>query len=147
MAVSLDGLTLAVGAPREDGSARTIDGPPDEARTDSGAVYMFSLDGGVWTQRSYLKASSGEAGGGFGRALSLSADGRRLAASAMAWDDMAGEVHLFKREGGSWREQTRVQAPDPAGQQGFGAGLGFAGDGQSLAVGSGAPATAAAYLY
>ena len=39
---------------------------------DSGAVYIFTRSGGVWTQNAYLKASNTGAGDEFGLSVALS---------------------------------------------------------------------------
>ncbi len=74
-AVSLsgDGNTLAVGAQQKGNSS-------------SGAVYVFSHNGGIWSQQPYVKASTIEAADRFGYAISLSSDGNMLAAGAFRED-------------------------------------------------------------
>src|SRR6185295_2739674 len=63
IALSADGLTLAVSAPGEDGLA-----------TNSGAVYVFAHNGTTWSQPAYLKASNAEANDHFGASVALSAN-------------------------------------------------------------------------
>jgi hypothetical protein len=82
LALSGDGNTLAVGAQVENGSARGVNGPPDDAAEDAGAVYLFTRTGAVWTQTAYLKAPNAEAYDEFGSAMALSRDGRVLAVGA-----------------------------------------------------------------
>lgn len=65
--------SIVVGATLEASSANGVDG--DGANNDapgSGAAYLFSRSGVVWSQVSYLKPSNG--GGTFGDAVGLSAD-------------------------------------------------------------------------
>jgi FG-GAP repeat len=80
--LSGDGNTLAVGAQVENGSARQINGKPDEAAEDAGAVYFFTRTGTTWKQLAYVKASNVDAYDEFGSAMSLSKDGKLMAVSA-----------------------------------------------------------------
>jgi photosystem II stability/assembly factor-like uncharacterized protein len=80
--LSGDGNTLAVGAQVENGSARQINGKPDEAAEDAGAVYFFTRTGTTWKQLAYVKASNADAYDEFGSAMSLSKDGKLMAVSA-----------------------------------------------------------------
>ncbi len=97
IALSADGTTLAVGAPAEDGKATGANG--DQANNDSpnsGAVYVFIKENGVWKQQAYLKASNTEqpnenpylalANDRFGYKVALSDDGNTLAVSALLED-------------------------------------------------------------
>lgn len=54
----------------------------DNTAPSSGAAYVFTRSGSVWTQSAYLKATNSGAGDIFGFGLSLSNDGSRLAVSA-----------------------------------------------------------------
>lgn len=97
IALSGDGQTLAVGAPAEDSNAVGANG--DQANNDStnsGAVYIFVKNNGVWIQQAYLKASNTEqlnlnparmlVNDRFGYKVSLSDDGNTLAVSALLED-------------------------------------------------------------
>ncbi len=101
LALSGDGNTLAVGAQVENGSARAINGPDDDAAEDAGAVYLFTRTGTTWTQQAYMKASNADAYDEFGSAMSLSRDGKLLAVGAAAEASAdnsalgAGAVYLF----------------------------------------------------
>ncbi|NOX92640.1 MAG: hyalin, partial [Gammaproteobacteria bacterium] len=87
-AVSLsgDGNTLVVGADNEDSGAVgiSIDGSGEAGNTtdNSGAVYVFSRSGGIWSQQAYVKASNTGWIDNFGEAVSLSIDGNMLAVGA-----------------------------------------------------------------
>lgn len=81
LALSADGNTLAVGAPREDSAGAGLDGDPaSNGRTFSGAAYVFSRAGSLWSHAAYLKPPNPSANGFFGdrAALALSADGTSL---------------------------------------------------------------------
>ena len=92
--VSLSGDVLAVGAIREDSGGS---GPTNNSTSDSGAAYVFSRSGGVWTERDYLKASNAAANSLFGYCVAL--DGNSLAVGAIYEDSNAsdsGAVYLFR---------------------------------------------------
>jgi hypothetical protein len=84
VALSRDGGTLAVGAFGEQGTSTGVNGgqtySPDFS--DAGAAYVFSRDGGMWSQRSYVKATNTEPFDEFGVRVALSADGKLLAVAA-----------------------------------------------------------------
>jgi len=59
LSLSSDGKTLAVGASGEDSAATGINGDQNNnAAGNSGAVYVFVRNDGLWQQQAYLKASS-----------------------------------------------------------------------------------------
>ena len=82
VALSGDGNTLAAGAHNEDSAATGINGDQGNTASDAGAAYLFSRTSGLWTQKTYLKASNSEASDLFGFALALDAGGDNLAVGA-----------------------------------------------------------------
>jgi UDP-3-O-[3-hydroxymyristoyl] glucosamine N-acyltransferase len=57
--VALSGDTLAVGAHYEDSDVTGVNGDQtSNSASASGAVYVFTRSGGVWSQQAYLKASN-----------------------------------------------------------------------------------------
>ncbi|WP_062066364.1 FG-GAP repeat protein [Cellvibrio sp. OA-2007] len=97
IALSADGTTLAVGAPTEDSKAIGANGDQtNNDSTNSGAVYVFVKENGVWIQQAYLKASNTEQpnvnslrvlpNDRFGYKVALSDDGNTLAVSALLED-------------------------------------------------------------
>jgi hypothetical protein len=128
-AVSLsdDGQTLAVGATDEDSG---INGEQaDNSLQRAGAVYVFTNSASGWTQQGYIKASTPVSGANFGKQVSLSASGDRLAISG-------GGVYLFALGGSGWAEQASVTATDSEGTDDFGISLELSGDGGTLVVGA-----------
>lgn len=80
--VALSGNRLAVGALFEDSRATGFGGnQADNGALDSGAAYVFSRSGTVWSQQAYVKASNTGAGDRFGHValsgntLAVGADG------------------------------------------------------------------------
>ena len=159
VALSSDGNTLAVGAYQEDSNATGIDGnQADNSAANSGAVYVFILSGGTWSQQAYVKASNTQGSDYFGYALSLSSDGNTLAVGAK-WEDSdatgvggddtnnlasaSGAAYIFSRSGGTWSQQAYVKASNTQLVDQFGQALALSSDGNTLAVGASREASAA----
>ncbi|MEZ9233187.1 hypothetical protein AB4259_19120, partial [Vibrio amylolyticus] len=82
LALSGDGRVLAVGVWDEDSGDVTT--PEDDGLSGSGAVYIYRdlENNGRWTQTAYLKDTTPTENGQFGRSVSISQDGSRLAVGA-----------------------------------------------------------------
>ncbi len=71
--VGVSGDSLVVGAWHEDSSAIGPNGEQnDNSSGDSGAAYLFTRNGTVWSQQDYLKASNTEANDNFGNVVGIS---------------------------------------------------------------------------
>jgi len=165
VALSGDGLTLAVGAPNESSGAKGINGNQnDTSLYSAGAVYVFTRRNATspWAQQAYVKASTPQTGSEFGHVVSLSADGSTMAVSAYfeasaakgingkEADEsipQAGAVYVFTRRGAAWTQQAYVKASNTgeAGTDGnfgdgdqFGFSISLSDDGNTLAVGANA---------
>lgn len=153
LALSADGNTLAVGAPREDSSATGLDGDPeDNGAADSGAVYVLTRSSGVWSHHTYVKASNTGAGDEFGSSVSLSGDGRTLVVGAPGEDSSAtgiegnqadngaeksGAAYLFSRgSGGTWSQRAYFKAYDASADDAFGISVALSADGSTLVAGA-----------
>lgn len=165
VAISADGLTLAVGAAGDASDGMGVCGAQREYNADgSGAVYVFVATDGAWVQEAYIKASNTGAGDGFGSTVALSADGSTLAVGAAQEDsdgvgvgarendDSApdsGAVYVFERAGGTWSQRAYVKAADAAAGARFGSAVSLSADGSTLAVGADGRSfgTGAAYLF
>lgn len=83
VSLSKDGNTLAVGSFREASNAKGINGDEgDTSAVRAGAVFVYTRDNSVWTQRSYVKASNTDADDRFGLNVDLSGDGKTMAVGA-----------------------------------------------------------------
>ncbi len=81
--LSVDGNTLAVGAPQERSLARGIGGDQSiNSAPFAGAVYVFARAGTAWSQHAYVKASNANINQAFGIGVALSGDGSTLAVGA-----------------------------------------------------------------
>ena len=72
------------GAFGEQGTSTGVNGSQTYSSdySDAGAAYVFSRNGGTWSQRSYVKATNTEPFDEFGVRVGLSADGNVLAVAA-----------------------------------------------------------------
>lgn len=150
VALSGDGNTLAVGATREDSSARGINGnQADNSAESSGAVYVFVRTGGRWSQQAYVKASNADAGDQFGWAVALNDDGNTMAVGATSETsaakgingdqannsaDEAGAAYVFTRSGTTWSQQAYLKASNARGGDRFGFCAALSSDGNTLAI-------------
>ncbi|MGP9832004.1 hypothetical protein [Marinobacter sp. NSM] len=161
LAISADGLTLAVSAPFEDSSAVLVNGDqsdnsdnPDIAPTavrNSGAVYVFSKSDGLWAQQAYIKALNPNANANFGFSVALSANGDVLAVGAINEGSSAtgidgdssdtsspnsGAVYVYSRSAEAWGFEAYIKASNTDSSDAFGYSVALSGDAQTLAVGA-----------
>ncbi len=108
--VSLSGDRIAVGSPWDDDQ-----GPL------SGAVYVFRLTAGVWTQEQKIVPSDGAFDDNFGSTVSLDGD-VLVAGSPQANIEIEdeGAAYVFRRNGTTWTEEQKLTAADGGEQQYFG---------------------------
>jgi hypothetical protein len=130
--VAVSGDTIVVGAPLEDGSGTGQNPEPDDNALDSGAVYLFTRSGTVWSQQAYLKSFNAEAYDFFGWSVDIS--GNTLAVGALLEDGNGsgvnpdenngnpdtGAAYVFERSGSDWNHQAYVKASNPDGSDQFG---------------------------
>jgi hypothetical protein len=145
--LAIDGDTLAVGAPGEpSGNGQQT----DTTAPDSGAVYVFTRSGGVWTQQAYIKASNISASR-FGTATALRGD--TLAVGAVGESSgngiptdisarNAGAVYIFTRSGTTWSQQAYLKSPKPQIDAFFGGSVAMAAD--TVAIGAAGESRSAA---
>lgn len=157
VSLSSDGTTLAVGAVGEDSGATGVNGDQtDNFESNSGAIYLFTLDNSSWNQQAYIKASNTEASDQFGSKSALSADGNTLVVAASGEDSSAtgingdqannlatssGAVYVFNRENDIWSQQAYIKASNAEANDFFGGGvigssIALSDDGRILAVGA-----------
>lgn len=150
VALSADGLSLAIGASREESNATGINGDQDDNSIGrAGAVYVFSRAEGEedWSQQAYIKADTSSFAS-FGSSVAFNDDGSLLAVGAK---DKAsgsaginnpsaesvgnsGAAYLFVRESGLWQQTAFIKAPNPGNGDYFGGSLSLSGDGSTLAI-------------
>ncbi len=129
-AVDISGDSAVVGAFYQDSLAG-----------DSGAAYVFTRSGGVWTEQAILKASNAGASDYFGFGVAI--DGDTLAVSATGEDSNAtgvdgeqadnsaadaGGAYIFVRTNGVWTQQAYLKATNTGAGDSFGYRVGISGD-------------------
>jgi len=152
VALSEDGDTMAVGAYGEWSSDTGVNADPmDNSAQLSGAAYVFTRNGGTWTQQAYVKASNTGASDMFSCSLALSGDGNTMAVGARGEDSEAtglngigsnneatdaGAVYVFARSGSVWTQQVYAKASNAEIYDEFGGAVTLSQDGNTLAVGA-----------
>lgn len=122
VAVSADGSTLAVGAPRLNG----------------GRVWAFTGSGSSWSPLGGPLTGTGEAGDGlFGQSVALSADGETMLVGAPSDSEQQGAAWGFKRSGSGWEEQgPKLTGGIPSPEARFGSSVALSGDASTAVVGA-----------
>jgi hypothetical protein len=145
VALSATGDVLAVGAPAEDSATPGAGGVPNENRTDSGAVYVFTRSNGTWSAPTYVKSPNPRLEGAFGAALAVSGDGRTLAVGETASGcsnifpappclDLTGAAYVYAI--GVWTTPATVIKPPVSSEDDeFGIDVALSRDGTLLVVG------------
>ncbi|KAA3664513.1 MAG: hypothetical protein DWQ04_05355 [Chloroflexi bacterium] len=125
-AVAVDGDTAVIGAVFEDGGA----GDP---ASNSGAAYVFTRSGGVWSEQAILRASDAHEDDEFGNAVAVSGDtvvigahNEEAGAAFLHYD--SGAAYVFTRSGGVWSEQAILRASDAQERDWFGGAVAVSGD-------------------
>ncbi len=95
-ALSADGLTAVVGAPAKNSS--------------TGASYVFTVSGGVWSQQAELTAGDAAANDSFGTSAAVNADGTTALMGASGKDAYRGAGYVFVLSGGVWSQQAKLSA-------------------------------------
>lgn len=153
--IAVWGDTLVVGAYGESSDAvgvHTGSVVENNAAVDSGAVYVFIRDNGVWSQQAYIKASNTGAGDLFGYSIALSEDTLAVGAYGEASnatgvhadfdsevqgndeEPQSGAVYVFTRVDGVWSQQAYIKASNTGAGDFFGSSVALSGD--ILAVGA-----------
>ncbi len=93
----------------------------DDGGLNAGAAYVFRFDGTSWSQEAKLLASDAAGADLFGAAVSID---RTVAVIGAPLDDdgafNAGSAYVFRFDGTSWNQETKLVAADIAGGDQFG---------------------------
>lgn len=94
----------------------------------SGAAHIFRRKSGQWIQQATLVPSDGEELAWFGRSVDV--DGRIAVVGAPGPTSkvyLTGAVYVFRRKGGSWKEEAKLTAPIPEIRDRFGCSVAISG--------------------
>jgi hypothetical protein len=110
---------LVITAPRDDNNV-----------VDSGSAYVFTREGGSWTEQAKLVASDGEYGDKFGTSVAVYGD---TAVIGAPYDDdkgsNSGSAYVFNRDNmGSWYQESKLVPADGAASAWFGTTVAMDGD-------------------
>jgi hypothetical protein len=97
---SEQGSSVALSA---DGNTALVGGPGDN--TNTGAAWVFTRSGGVWTQQGNKLVGSGAVGAAQGWSVALSADGNTALVGAPNDNNGFGTVWIFTHSSGVWTQQ------------------------------------------
>lgn len=101
LALSANGNVLAVGAPWEDSTGSGLAAnPADNGAVSTGATYVFTRAGSLWSHPAYLKAPNPGPDGYFGSRVALSADGASLAVGGLGDRSSASGVQGNQADAG-----------------------------------------------
>ena len=123
VAISADGNTIIEGAYEDNGN--------------TGAVWIFTRSGGVWTQQGPKLVGTGYVGVNIlqGWAVAISPDGNTVFDGGPG-DNGHGAFWIFTRTGNSWTQLgNKLSVSDGNGQTNLGSALAISADGNNLIVG------------
>jgi hypothetical protein len=142
-----DGSTALIGAYWED----------DSGTTDSGAAYVFTRNGTMWTQQVKLLANDKVTGDYFGNAVTLASDGNTALIGAYTRSDGAttgnGAAYVYTRSGTAWTQRAKLLANDRATLDLFGWAVALSASGSTALISAhykdtgGLTDTGAAYVF
>ena len=140
--VAISGDTVVVGARYESSDAIGVNGDgSNDLSLKSGAAYVFTRTGDVWSQQAYLKATNADAYDSFGWSVAISGD--TLAVGAMYESSnaiivdgdetnnslsQAGAVYVFTRTGTEWSPQAYLKASNAGEKDRFGTSVAISGE-------------------
>jgi hypothetical protein len=117
-----------------DGNTAIVGGPADDDGT--GAAWVFTRSGGVWTQEGGKLVGTGVVGDAFlGNSVALSADGNTAVVSGPGDNGGAGAVWVYTRSGGIWTEQSGKLVGTGAVGSAIQGAAALSADGNTLIVG------------
>jgi sugar lactone lactonase YvrE len=94
-------------------------------KADAGAVYMFVLKAGFWTQTAKLTARDASAGAWFGESLAI--DGSNVIIGSPTASEGRGAAYHFTRSGTSCTQKAVLTANDAQPGDGFGGAVAVSG--------------------
>ena len=111
-------------------------GGPDD-NSDTGAAWVFTRSGGVWTQQGSKLVGTGAVGtAGQGLSVALSADGNTAIVGGAADNSDTGAAWVYTRSGGVWTQQgSKLVGTGAVGTAEQGVSVALSADGNTAIVG------------
>ncbi|MCK5828679.1 MAG: FG-GAP repeat protein [Methylococcales bacterium] len=140
--ISISGNTIVVGAREEDSESTGVNGnQSNNLSTDSGAAYVFTRAGAIWSQQAYLKASNTDFEDAFGWSVAISGNTLVVGANyeesnsrGVNGDDSdfsasaSGAAFVFIRTGSTWSQQAYLKASNTKADSEFGWSVAISGN-------------------
>ncbi|MFC1837412.1 hypothetical protein ACFLYW_01870 [Thermodesulfobacteriota bacterium] len=112
------------------GNYAIIGAPEDDANGDkSGAAYIYKLENGQWVEQTKIVGLDTAENDRFGSSVFI--DGDYAVIGAWGDDDKgsnSGAAYVFKRDGETWSQHTKLQASDGSSGDYFGKAVTISGD-------------------
>jgi|GEM_PF-1618789 len=123
VSISADGMTAIAGNPSDNYGV--------------GAVWVFTNNGGVWSQMGNKLVGSGYVGNSNqGYSVALSADGNTAVIGGNGDNNHAGAAWVFTRSAGAWNQQgSKLLVNDSVGASWLGGTIALSADGNTLVIG------------
>jgi len=104
-AIAVSGNLVVVGAPPQTGVAPVV----------AGEAYVFAYNGAAWAEKALITANDGQPHDGFGWSVAVDAGSATAIVGAPQNSNSGGPgaAYVFVQNGGSWTQQTKLQASDP----------------------------------
>jgi hypothetical protein len=103
----------------------------------TGAAWVYTRSGGVWTQQGSKLVGTGAVGGaGQGDSVALSADGNTAIVGGASDNSNTGAAWVYTRSNGVWSQQgNKLVGTGAVGNAGQGVSVALSGDGNTAIVG------------
>jgi hypothetical protein len=116
-----------------------------QRNAQTGAVYVFTLRGGTWSQAAELTATGGKGFDQFGVSVALSASGTTALAGAPGRNSGAGAAYVFRLRRGTWTQAAELTASHRVRYAAFGCSVALSLPGTAALIG--AALQSAAYVF
>ncbi len=127
IALSHDGETLAIGAPKDNNNG-----------ISAGQVQVYQWNGNQWEQKG--NTMEGSPSSQFGYSLSLSADGNTITVGAPYYTGSSGEeagrIHIFRWNGNNWQEQINNDISGTSPFESAGSAVALSANADIIAIGA-----------
>ena len=111
----------------------------------TGSAYVFTNDGGTWSQAAELTATGGVSNEYFGQSVAI--DGDTCVMGAYGTNSSTGSAYVFTKSSGSWSQVAELTATDGAASDSFGYSVALDGDTCLIGAAGANTLTGSAYVF